>query len=150
MPAKRPSSHSPGWTLGAASVVIILGVAAWISLDHRAPSTMEGSVRSTAPSQVLKPSAMVLPPKRASKLKAAAGARDFTSNARSSFKRVRVGPKEVDYIAEDVTIRHFTTRAAPSHAPAAYKQFDIGDDVTVRIFTREPAVAPRTRTVSRR
>jgi hypothetical protein len=148
--AKRPSSHSPRWTVGAAVLVIILGIAAWISLDHRAPSTMEGSVRSTAPTQVLKPSAMVLPPKRASKLQAASGAREYTSNARSSFKRVRVGPKEVDYIAEDVTIRHFTTKAAASHAPAVNKQFDIGDDVTVRIFTDAPAVSPKTRIVSRR
>jgi hypothetical protein len=149
-PAKRPSSHSPRWTIAAAAVVIILGVAAWISLDHRAPSTMEGSVRSNAPSQILKPSARIFPPKRASHLQAAAGAREYTSKARSPFKRVRVGPKEVDYIAEDVTIRHFTTKAAVSHAPAVYKQFDIGDDVTVRIFTRGPAVAPKTRTVSRR
>ena len=149
-PAKRPSSYSPRWAVGAAVVVIILGVAVWISPHHRAPSTMEGSVRSTAPSQVLKPSAMVLPPKRASSLKAAAGARDFTSNARSSFKRVRVGPKEVDYIAEDVTMRRFTTEAAGSHAPALNKQFDIGDDVTVLIFTDVLAVSPKTRIVSRR
>jgi hypothetical protein len=138
------------WTIGAAAVLIILGVAAWISLDHRAPSTMEGSVRSNAPSQVLKPSAKIFPPKRASELQAASRAREYTSKARSPFKRVRVGPTEVDYIAEDVTIRHFTTKAAASHAPAVNKQFNVGDDVTVRIFTYEPAVAPRTRTVSRR
>ena len=148
--AKRPLSHSPRWTVGAAAVVIILGVAAWISLNHRAPSTMERSVRSNAPSQILKPSARIFPPKRASHLPAAAGAREYASKARSPFKRVRVGPKEVDYIAEDVTIRHFTTKAAASHAPAVNKQFDIGNDVTVRIFTYEPAVALRTRTVSRR
>jgi len=149
-PAKRPSPHSPRWTVGAAAVVIILGVAAWISLDHRAPSTMEGSVRSNAPNQVLKPSAKIFPPKRASQRQAASGAREYTSKARSPFKRVRVGPKEVDYIAEDVTIRHFTTKAAASHAPAVNKQFDIGDDVTVRIFTDAPAVSPKTRIVSRR
>ena len=149
-PAKRLLSHSRRWTVGAAAVVIILGAAAWISVDHRAPSTMEGSVRSSAPSQALKPSARIFPPKRASPLPAASGAREYTSKARSPFKRVRVGPKEVDYIAEDVTIRHFTTKAAASHAPAVNKQFDIGDDVTVRIFTDAPAVSPKTSIVSRR
>lgn len=150
VPEKRPSSHSPRWTVGAAAVLIVLWVAAWISLDHHAPSTMEGSVRSNPPSQILKPSARIFPPKRASRLQAASGAREYTSKARSPFKRVRVGPNEVDYIAEDVTIRHFMTKSAPSRAPAANNQFNVGDDVTVHIFTDAHAVLPKTRTVSRR
>ena len=52
----------------------------------------------------------------------------------SGFRRVQVTPNEIDYIAEDVTMRVFTSR--PKHRSLAppFNQVDIGDDVTVRYF----------------
>jgi hypothetical protein len=64
------------------------------------------------------------------------------------FRRVRVGPNEVDFIAEDVTIRHFIPTPARSRAPRAYKEVHIGEDVTIRYFSSQPAIAPRTRPAS--
>jgi hypothetical protein len=52
----------------------------------------------------------------------------------SGFQRVRVAPNEVDYIAEDVTMRIFTPRPKPQPVRRWTKQVDIGDDVTIRYF----------------
>lgn len=52
----------------------------------------------------------------------------------SRFRRVRVAPNEVDYIAEDVTMRVFTPRPKPHPVRRWTKQVDIGDDVTIRYF----------------
>jgi hypothetical protein len=55
----------------------------------------------------------------------------------SAFRRVRIRPDELDYIAEDVTIRTFST------APRIHdleNEVRIGDDVTVRYFA--PSAVP--------
>ena len=58
----------------------------------------------------------------------------------SKFRRVRVGKNEVDYVAEDVTVRYFTYAPAPKPRPAGDNQVKyIGDDVTVRYFAPNPA-----------
>jgi hypothetical protein len=58
-------------------------------------------------------------------------------------RRVRIGQAEVDYIGDDVTVRHFNYRAArqPTAGHIAY----IGDDVTVRYFTAKPALRSASR-----
>jgi hypothetical protein len=57
------------------------------------------------------------------------------------FKRVRVGPEEVDYIAEDVTIRTFRSRAEKGQIlRSAHHEISFGDDVTVRYFANTPAL----------
>ena len=57
----------------------------------------------------------------------------------AAFRRVRIGPNEVDYIAADVTIKHFTN--SPARPQKNVKLVNIGDDVTVRYFSSESAVA---------
>ena len=57
----------------------------------------------------------------------------------SAFKRVRVGPNEVDYITDDVTIRQFTNRSARPLARISERQVNIGDDVTIRYFSNKSA-----------
>ena len=148
--AKSSLFRDPRWTVDAALVVIILGLAAWISIQHRAPTSFEGLPRLNAASPIPKPSATIFREKHGLKPQKASGEAESASRARSPFTRVRVGPTEVDYFAEDVTIRRFTTRTARPHAPAVSKQFDIGDDVTVRIFTDASAVPPKTGLLSRR
>jgi signal transduction histidine kinase len=54
-----------------------------------------------------------------------------------AFRRVQFGPNEVDYVAEDVTIRHFATHPAKKNARSVWKQVAIGKDVTVRYFSNE-------------
>ena len=61
----------------------------------------------------------------------------------SGFRRVRVGHDEVDYIAEDVTIRHFTSDAARPQMLAGERLVNFGEDVTVRYFGPKPRLAPQ-------
>jgi hypothetical protein len=62
----------------------------------------------------------------------------------ASFKRVWAGKDEVDYISDDVTIRHFRPLPTPKKSSAWNKQVNIGKDVTVRYFNspRLPTAEP--------
>ena len=54
---------------------------------------------------------------------------------------MRIGPDEVDYIADDVTVRHFEIRPAkPQILRSAQNEISFGDDVTVRYFANAPAL----------
>ncbi len=53
-----------------------------------------------------------------------------------AFRRVQVGPNEVDYVAEDVTIRHFKTHPTGAQAGSSRKRVNIRKDVTVRYSQR--------------
>ncbi len=60
------------------------------------------------------------------------------TSAGSGFRLVRVGQNEVDYVAEDVTIRSFKPKPAPRQVRVGEKRVDFGDDVTVRYFASKP------------
>lgn len=62
-------------------------------------------------------------------------------SSRPAFRRVQVGPNEIDYIAEDVTIRHFTPTLAQPRLQLAHKEVYLGADVTIRYFASKPAIA---------
>jgi len=69
------------------------------------------------------------------------GLNDVWKGTRGSlprFMRMRVGPNEVDYIADDVTIRQFESLVPKVHNKSGVKQVDFGDDVTVRYFANTP------------
>jgi hypothetical protein len=85
---------------------------------------------------------------RLSKPQTAAGGTQDTKAASSVVRQVRVGQNEVDYIAEDVTIRRFTPKLAAPRMPVGEKQVDFGEDVTVRYFPSKPVGALQTRPVS--
>jgi GAF domain len=56
-------------------------------------------------------------------------------------RRTHVGRNEVDYIGDDVTVRHFTDQPGTQKRPVgAGKVTYVGDDVTVRYFT--PTAVP--------
>ncbi|HEX3820390.1 MAG TPA: hypothetical protein VHW45_08660 [Candidatus Sulfotelmatobacter sp.] len=59
----------------------------------------------------------------------------------SALRRVQVAPNEVDYIADDVTMRIFTSRVTRRPVRRWKKQVHIGDDVTVRYFAEKNAMA---------
>lgn len=62
-----------------------------------------------------------------------------TTHPETSLKRVQVGPNEVDYVGDDVTIRTFPDRSrAKRPRLAATHTAQFGDDVTVRYFTPQP------------
>lgn len=58
-----------------------------------------------------------------------------------AFKRIQFGPNEVDYIADDVTIRHFKTRPRVTRARGV-RLLAIGKDVTLRFFSN-PSVSQK-------
>jgi len=52
----------------------------------------------------------------------------------SAFRRKRVGQNEVDYVANDVTIRMFAPGSRPARVAHGSRQRHIGKDVTARYF----------------
>lgn len=127
-------------TVGAVAVLVIASLVAYNRRVGMAGAAMEEKSKVAEPPvspAAVKPS----PADKASQAQSAA--REKGSN--SAFKRVRVGPNEVDYVADDVTIRKFTPKTKAAQAPSAYKQVDIGNDVTVRYFPRKSAVVSQAR-----
>jgi hypothetical protein len=131
--------------VGALALVLVIA-AFFISYSHsgRSPASLvEGSPRHTsngAAQQIL-----FVPTKSENGAplgNTTAVGMEPVKSSNLVFKRVRVGANEIDYIAEDVTIRHFETRTPPHRSATGYKQVNIGNDVTVRYF------APRTTIVS--
>ena len=134
----------------AAVIAVLIIATRWIPYDRRPASPMVASsspqISNTTRQEIL--STPAKPPR--SRMAQAAGTGRAEPKAPSpAFRRVRVGPNEVDDIAEDVTIRHFTSTVAPPRIQLAYKEVQIGADVTMRYFASpKPAVVPRTRSVS--
>jgi putative methionine-R-sulfoxide reductase with GAF domain len=143
----------PSWSRGklllnvaAVSVVLVLAIMAAIA---RHQSTIlpvaDSSSGNTTPVPAQPLSAVdqqiVAPPPL--KPNASASARDAGAPT-ASFKRVWAGKDEVDYISDDVTIRHFRPLPTPKKSSAWNKQVNIGKDVTVRYFNspRLPTAEP--------
>jgi len=59
-----------------------------------------------------------------------------------AFRRVQIAPNEVDYVAEDVTIRNFTA-ARRQETRSNFKEVKIGRDVTVRYFAGPSAMSQK-------
>lgn len=121
MVRRRNSLRMPAWSADVAAVVALAIIAWFACTDHRQASPPEASqtvyeqqaTRGTAPEA-----------------------------ASSAFRRIRIGQNEVDYIAEDVTIRVFKHNPDASPMRTAYKQVNFGKDVTVRYISPKPTVRP--------
>ena len=124
--------------VAAVSVVLVLAIMAAIA---RHQSTILPVADSSSANRISVPSqavsavdqSIVAPPS----LKPNASVRDAGAPT-SSFKRVWAGKDEVDYIANDVTIRHFRPLPTPKRSSTWSKQVNIGKDVTVRYFNGPP------------
>ncbi len=130
-------------TLAKAWVATALGLACWLAYGSRRPasplatsaqpvSTALGQPTSLRPVEEAsgKPAAAVQP--------ASPGVKD-AKPAGHGFRRVRVGKNEVDYVAEDVTVRYFTYEPAQPRPKGNSRIQYIGNDVTVRYFPSNPA-----------
>ncbi len=143
---QRVSLNGVRLNLEVAAMVSVLVIAAcWVAYDHR--SAVHGaSLRreaATTPGQL---------PVAAKPDQSAMVATDGTKNAklpRSAFRRVQVGPNEIDYVSDDVTIRYFTLTPTQPRLRAGEKLVNIGDDVTMRYFASQTVAATQTRPVSR-
>ncbi len=131
-------------------VATALGLACWLAYSsRRLASPLASSTRptSTAPrQQTASKTEAALPEKPAAAVHpAVASVKQATSPGRG-FRRVRVGKNEVDYIGDDVTVRHFTYGPPPQPRPAGKSRVQfIGDDVTVRYFPSSAAAKSTTR-----
>ena len=147
---RRVAGNQLRWNVAAAVVSTVLVMVSWVAYDHRAGSPADASSlqRSNAAEQQV-PVKVSPAGDHTSKLQTPAGATEGMKAGGPAFKLVRVGQNEVDYIAEDVTIRRFTpkTRHRPQMG-VGEKRVDFGDDVTVRYFAPKPPVASQAEPVS--
>jgi putative methionine-R-sulfoxide reductase with GAF domain len=135
--------------LTVAAVAVVLAFSGWIAYKGRGPiSPLESSTLPTSTSvDQQSPLPKPLPGKNASAVQPAPGSSKEARHARTALRRVRVGPNEVDYIGEDVTVRIFKDKPAAKRSRAPDGRIaHLGDDVTVRYFTPPPRA---TRTASR-
>jgi len=128
---QRPLLDTVLWILVPLAAVIVIVIAAnWFAYRPASPVHNSVQTKSTAATEVSATAARRLPsPSGATKC-------GFPN---SSFRRVRFNENEVDYVADDVTIRYFDRNAA-SRQLRVVTERNIGDDVTVRYFESKPAV----------
>jgi putative methionine-R-sulfoxide reductase with GAF domain len=106
-----------------------------INQPRRQPKPLPGKSAPQDPQASLDPEASLDPSPRESR------------NAGATLKQVRKGPNEVDYVADDVTMRVFTHKSAAKRSrPANTRVAEFGDDVTVHYFPPSP---PSTKAASR-
>jgi hypothetical protein len=135
--------------LGLAAVAAILAVTALFAYRGRGPAkALESSTLSNSNTVDQQPqSPKPLPGKDAAALRPRLAPATEANHPGTALKRVRVGPHEVDYIGQDVTVRIFEDKRAIKRTHVSTGRVShYGDDVTVRYFTPLPVA---TKTASR-
>ena len=124
------------WPLAATvSAVPLLAVAIQIAHHHHSVPSKVSTTYSSRPDTAAQ---KLLPtPANATSGETSNSGTKRPIAPRPAFRRVQVGPNEVDYVAEDVTIRDFTNRHARPQTRITDRQVDIGQDVTIRYFSRK-------------
>jgi putative methionine-R-sulfoxide reductase with GAF domain len=145
--ATEAISHKPLRSLAFAAVAVGLGLTFWIAHGGRRPASSLGASLGTAfPSESATVRSLeagnpiegdgtshAKPSLIAAKL--ARPAR--TGPAKTKARRARAGQNSIEYIGNDVTVRHFNYRPAPQRTSSRVSY--VGDDVTVRYFTPKSA-----------
>jgi len=134
--AKRAILADLQRNVAAASVAVALVIATWAAYAHRAVTSFAGSaIVKSSGAQVDLPKPSAIP----SSARFATRGLQRTAGTVSGFQRKRVGANEVDYVANDVTMRVFTPKNRAQTAPHWSREVVIGNDVTVRYFASRPA-----------
>lgn len=124
---------------GAAALAVLIVASRWTPSHLSAAPPMSAlSLPETSNAARLETSVVAV------KLPSSIAAQAAVGAPGPAFRRVQVGPNEVDFIADDVTIRHFLPSPARRRRSSAYKEVHFGEDVTIRYFASNPAVAPQT------
>jgi hypothetical protein len=121
----------------AVAVSVMLAIATWSYRNHAAPTTNDPALSADRDNGQQLPAKVLLAGMKEEQ--PGNGAKQTTAKI-SAFRRVRIGLNEVDYLAEDVTIRTFTAKAMSRRVRDFEKELRIGDDVTVRYFA--PSAVP--------
>jgi hypothetical protein len=144
---KPVTLHKLWWNVAVTGMVTALVIAACWIVYERHPASPVGTSssiqiqRSNAVQQIPFVSAKPTPSNSAPKTQTAEVGMEEGNVPSSASKRIRVGPNEVDYIVEDVTIRHFRTKPALQQVHGEYGEVHFGEDVTVRHFASRLARA---------
>jgi len=147
-PVQRAAPGKLRWNVAAAGLVAVLVIVGWLVHHHRLAIPTDAS--SLQPSNAIQEQVSLKPSSASDGTSSPEASADGSADrkaAGSGFKRVRVGPNEVDYIADDVTIRHFAPRPARPQMLVGEKRVDFGKDVTVRYFVSKPPVASQAQPV---
>ena len=152
--AKRAPWGGRRWNLAAAAVAAVLLLTSWFVYNNRRPASSFRPSTAQAPN-VVEPQAPVLRVKQESgkgtpRLQPATALVKPAGTGRTSLRRVRIGENEVDYIGDDVTVRHFTPKPKPPTRRVRVQASEvayIGDDVTVRYFKPKAAAVPPTHSI---
>jgi hypothetical protein len=131
------------WESQTVTAAIVLTVALTIAhFHHPVPTTL--GLTNPAPSAAEKapdtPASMSNNLRRFDK-----GVRDEMAPS-AAFRRVRIGSNEVDYVANDVTIRYFMKSQTRPQSNVRF--VNIGDDVTVRYFSNDSTSASQANPIS--
>ena len=130
-PVKHGILKAIRWNLVLASIVSALVATSWIAYNHEKGSPRNDLTPQKSNGVGLK-ARPVAGSSRANDLFTLNGATKGIRSAILPFKRIQIGPNEVDYVSEDVTIRHFLP--GRKQQQAEIKEVNIGEDVTVRHF----------------
>jgi hypothetical protein len=148
--SKRVRLHIRGRKVAdRAAVVLVLVIASWVAFTYRPPA-LPPTVVARPGSNMVDQQLPLVPTEVGSAKKnmstsetASVPMKDVGKAARSKGRRVRVGDDEIDYISEDVTVRHFARKPAVRQAPLGVDQVEyVSEDVTVRHFAPKLAVVP--------
>jgi hypothetical protein len=152
--AKRAPWGGRRWNLAAAAVAAVLLLTSWFVYNNRRPASSFRPSTAQAPI-VFESQAPVLRVKQETgkgtpRLQPATDLAKPAGTGRTSLRRVRIGENEVDYIGDDVTVRHFTPKPKPPTRRVRVQASEvayIGDDVTVRYFKPKAATVPPTQSI---
>lgn len=134
--------HKFPLTFVSSVFAVLIIVSRWVPYDPSPASPVfSGSLQratDTRPRKVLVPQKAALS-NSTFNAQTAVGGSVRVKAPNSAFRRLQVGPNEVDYIASDVTIRQFRPNSAQQPSRGGYKEVDRGTDVTIRYFPTKPA-----------
>ncbi len=136
--AKHFPRHKRSWNLDVAAFAIVLVSSCWIAYSGRHAASSAGSFETRRTTALEKRAS--LPPANTmlAEYKPAVQTVAIPGGEARTFKaHRRVGPAEqkVVHIGEDVTVRYFTANPAPHRGSAGQHQVvHMGEDVTVRYF----------------
>lgn len=125
------------------TIAVLLALVSWIAYRDRHSASTQADFALQGSNKIAQPlpsgSATSSPSDEAKRLAVANSTEPARTTAIRTPRWVRVGSNELDYVAEDVTVRHFTRAPAPTHLQTAHSRVKtIGDDVTVRYFGSAP------------
>jgi hypothetical protein len=149
---KRVPLHKLRWNVALTALVAALVIAVcWVAYNGH-PASPAGTPSLRGPSSVQRQIPFVpvksAPSNRASKAQTAINDGEEAHCPSPAFKRIRGRPNEIDYTAEDLTIRRFTAIPPLPRVRDGHQEFHIGEDVTVRYFASKLAVVSQTRPAS--